>query len=325
MSIARLGLQVLALCGVSAALGACGGDRTLGAPAMPAGTFAGKQQAGSTAGYSGDLLYIAHSGHHRFHGLLSVLTFPQGKLVSTISITRFATGICSDTSGNVWLIVVDHNRRTAYEYAHGGTTPITTLRILHSWSGLSCAVDPASGNLAIITGDRRGRNFADIYPGARKGKPASYPIPFGPTACTYDDSGNLFVDGAVGSTIFFKLAELPKGAHEFTDITLNKAASWYPGGMQWDGKYLALVEPFRQQGPSIYRIKISGSSGDVVGVVHLDALWSGSPLAIGEGRAVGTADEGNVVAQWRYPAGGKRIKTVVQYQYGIAGVAISAK
>ncbi len=324
MSFARLGLA-LALCLVSAALDACGADRNLGASAMPAGTFAGKQRAGGTAGYSGDLLYIAHSGHHRFKGLLSVLTFPQGKLVSTIPITRFATGICSDTSGNVWVIVADDNRRTAYEYAHGGTTPIAKIHILHSWTGNACAIDPTSGNLAIITGDRLGRNFADIYAGAREGKPASYPIPFTPTACTYDDGGNLFVDGAEGSTIFFKLGELAKGANAFANVTLNKAASWYPGGLQWDGKYLALVEPFRQQGPSIYRIKISGSGGDVVAVVRLDTLWSGSPLAIGDGTAVATADEGNVVAQWRYPAGGKRIKTLVHYEYGVSGLAISVK
>ena len=324
MNFARLGL-IVALCLVSATLDACGADRNLGSSAIPSDTFAGKQRAGDTAGFSGDLLYIAHSGHHRFHGLLSVLTFPQGKLVSTIPIRRFATGICSDTSGNVWIIVADDNHRTAYEYAHGGTTPIATIHILHSRSGNACAIDPTSGNLAIITGDRLGRNFADVYAGAREGKPASYQIPFTPTACIYDDGGNLFVDGAHGSTIFFKLGELAKDANAFTNVTLNKAASWYPGGLQWDGKYLALVEPFRQQGPSIYRIKIAGSVGDVVGAVHLDTLWSGSPLAIGDGTAVATADEGNVVAQWRYPAGGKRIKTLVQYEYGVGGLAISVK
>jgi hypothetical protein len=324
VSFARLGLA-LALCLGSAALAACGADRNLGTSAMPGGTFAGKQRAGGIAGYSGDLLYIAHSGDHRFKGLLSVLTFPQGKLVSTIPIRRFATGICSDPSGNVWVIVADDNHRTAYEYAHGGTTPIAKIHILHSRSGNACAIDPTSGNLAIITGDRLGRNFADIYAGAREGNPATYPVPFTPTACSYDDAGNLFVDGAEGSTIFFRLAELAKAANTFTNVTLNKAASWYPGGLQWDGKYLALVEPFRQQGPSIYRIKISGSVGDVVGVVHLDTLWSGSPLAIGDGTAVATADEGNVVAQWRYPAGGPRIKTLVQYEYGVSGLTISVK
>ncbi|MGB8908260.1 MAG: hypothetical protein WCC84_05890 [Candidatus Cybelea sp.] len=73
-------------------------------------------------------LYVAHSGRHRFRGLLSVLTFPQGKLVSTIPITRFATGICS---GNVV---------AQWRYPAGGKRIKTVARYEYGVSGLAISV-----------------------------------------------------------------------------------------------------------------------------------------------------------------------------------------
>ena len=48
-------------------------------------------------------------------------TYPAGKLVGTLNAT--ARGLCSDTSGNVFLV----NEGGIGEYAHGGTSLINTL------------------------------------------------------------------------------------------------------------------------------------------------------------------------------------------------------
>jgi hypothetical protein len=307
-----LGLTILA---------ACGGEHNMGAEAVPAGSLAGKQQASGTAAYSTDLVYIAHGRQGRFSHGLSILTFPQGKPVLRIATAGFPTAVCSDASGNIWAVVGNPSRWTAYEYAHGGKTPIEKIGIPHPHLASGCAVDPTTGNLAIVVGFYCGSGqcaYVDIWAGARKGKPASYPIAFTPRACTYDDDGNLFVDGYIGSTVTFGLAELAKGANSFRNVTLNKTPYNYPGGMQWDGKYLALVDK-----PWIYRIKMSGQTGEVVGRVPIKKLFYLSPLVIRDGLVVATTSA-HAVALWPYPAGGRLTKTLAQYQSDAPGLAISA-
>ena len=54
-------------------------------------------------------------------------------------------GICSDTSGNVWIL--DYDTGYAYEYAHGATSPETTL--VDADSPLDCSAEASTGNLAV--------------------------------------------------------------------------------------------------------------------------------------------------------------------------------
>ncbi|MGA9419903.1 MAG: hypothetical protein WBV40_12195, partial [Candidatus Cybelea sp.] len=71
---------------------------------------------------SGDLIY-ATGYTSPGTGKTFMLTYPQGQLVGTIN--QSASGMCSDTDGNVYLLYMN----AAIEYAHGGTKPIRTLRI----------------------------------------------------------------------------------------------------------------------------------------------------------------------------------------------------
>ncbi len=308
-------------------LGGCAGQRS-NAPIIPTGAFV--SPAANAAARSGDLLYIAHNermenGHYR--GVLSFFTFPQGEAVQDVTTPGIVLAACSDASGNVWAIVSKQKRWNAYEYAHGGTMPIASIDIPPPRPVSGCAVDPTTGNFAVTTGAYQGSGHygkADVWVGGRNGKPARYTVPFTPTACAYDGAGNLFVDGWIGSTVFFDLAELAEGGNAFATVKLNKSPYLYPGGMAWDGRYLAIVDYAGRRTGNLWRIKISGSNGTVVGISDLERLYSFSVLAVKGGIAVGTTrNDGDAVALWRYPSGGKAIKTITQYAQPTHGVTIS--
>ena len=73
---------------------------------------------------SGDLLYVGSEEYGIF-----VLTFPQGKLVTQFEPPDSALplGMCSDQSGDVFVLAENNPEGLIYEYAHGGTSPIATL------------------------------------------------------------------------------------------------------------------------------------------------------------------------------------------------------
>jgi hypothetical protein len=260
--------------------------------------------------------------------VLSVLTFPGGKPVATINLPgSFATAACADTSGNVWVVVGhksgNHNEYTAYEYARGGTMPIAKILILRAGDlTTGCAVDPTTGNLAVLTGFYEGSGPAhvDVWAGAHDGKPKRYPIDFSPIACGYDASGNLFIDGYVGSTVFFELDELPASGNSVQHVTTTGLYE-YPGGVQWDGKYLGVVS-----GKVLYRFTVSGHVAHVAGKVDLAKVEYGTPIAIADGSiAANSGSYGRVLALWNYPAGGKPAKHLASFEYGARGLTVSAR
>jgi len=79
-----------------------------------------------------------------------VYSYPQGVLVGTLSL-HYPTGDCVDKAGNVWIDTVEPSGPPAIqEYAHGGTTPISTLYFPDDGDDpISCSVDRATGNLAL--------------------------------------------------------------------------------------------------------------------------------------------------------------------------------
>ena len=208
----------------------------------------GSQAVLPASSFGGDLLYVTNAkklGPNKYVGLIEVLTFPQGKPYATIHLHGFANGLCTDASGNVWAVAGEKHDWQAYEYAHGGTTPILRIRIknAHSYAE-GCAIDPGSGDLAVLTGAYEGsgiRSYAYIWKGAKPGKPASYPLTFTPAACAYDATGNLFIDGWIGSTVFFALDKLAKGSNAVMKVAIDKALYGYPGGVEWDGTYIDAV------------------------------------------------------------------------------------
>jgi hypothetical protein len=278
------------------------------------------------------LVYVAHLVKHRGHysGVVSILSL-QGKTMASITGYGYISGSCADAAGNVWVLNMRH-RWHVDEFAHGGTTPIAELRPPRRWSILSgCAVDPVSGDLAVVGANIDGAQYAIIWSGARSGKPAMYHVPFYAGEAAYDDAGDLFITGPAGGSIseyFFAFGELAKGSDQVARIQLDKKTG-HPGGVQWDGSYVVVGTTQERDRPRgcLYRVQVSGTTGKVVGVVFPHGFYPGlypSPLFVLHDHAVigvaGTYGDG--VWAWPYPAGGKPASQIASFKY-ITGLTIS--
>jgi hypothetical protein len=245
---------------------------------------------------SGALLYVVGIG-----GYVYLISYPQGLLVNTITDIDEPQGACSDKNGNVFITA--YRTENVLEYTHGGTSPIANLGD-YGYYPLGCAVDPTTGNLAVANQqsfNESGGNVA-IYANAQ-GKPTFYKT-YNSAWCAYDNAGDLFVVSTGGS-----LAELPAGSQSFKNISLSVSGQ----GIQWDGQYLALVNP---SSDVVYRITVSGSSGSVVDTVKFSGLIRslGYDFAL-DGSSIlmpFALKEGNFakIGVWKYPRGGKLGKTI---------------
>ncbi len=209
------------LCIALAAFSACN------SPQLPSQVPNAAYGVARTASSSGSLIYA--SGYSDTSGSqVFMLSYPQGQVVG--SIAQSTQGMCSDTNGNVYLLY----RNAAIEYAHGGTTPIKTLRIPGATT-YSCAVDPSSGDVAV-TFYCPPCDYQDlaIFPNG-SGPPVRYSAPAA-YSCTYDGQGDLFLAGGGSAGA---IVELPKGSQGFTTIGLTKRIPSV-GQIQWDGTDIAL-------------------------------------------------------------------------------------
>jgi hypothetical protein len=261
-----------------------------------------------------DLIYAGASDGRRVY----VMPYPQGRPVrgfappaGTISLQ----GLCVDTSGNVYVTSVSKSTGSGepeghvYEYAHGGTKILKTLNFYDA-RPFGCAVDPSSGTLAVSAGGLGSRSGTlETYPaGSGYGKTYySYQIN-NFYYCAYDGSGDLFVNGRGSGTQMY-LNELPSGKQQLSPITLTTYVSVSGmGQLQWDGTHLALED---LTAGAIYQLSLSGSQASVVGKTHLKG-WNGFGLSAIAGKNViaptGVSQTG--LGIWKYPAGGKAVKSL---------------
>jgi hypothetical protein len=252
---------------------------------------------------SEDLLYVANVY------TITVYSWPKGKLVGTLKNFYTPYGECVDKTGDVY--VTDGKFGKIYEYAHGGTTPIKTLND-PSFQAYGCAVDPTTGNLAVANysdnSDRVG-NVA-IYHKA-KGFPKSY-IGYNfyyYYYVGYDPKGNLYVDGQNDGGFNFEFGELRKGGGQINSILLAQNIAG-PGGIEWDGKYVALGD---SAGSVIYQYTFAGGKATLQGTTPLTG--AGDP--VGQfgiiGSSVVTPNQffsGSGVLVFPYPGGGAATKTI---------------
>jgi hypothetical protein len=304
-------LYALSSCVAAAMLAGCGGSQPpIGAPgAMPQTSGIATQADGGKSwtlpeALSDDLLYIANST------TVTVYSYPQGRLEGTLRHFYAPQGECVDARGNVF--ITNFGTGQTFEYKHGGTKRIETLKGPTA-GPIGCSVDPTTGNLAVSAFG----GIVAIYKNAH-GKPTEYTDPQIAKFywCTYDTVGDLFVDGQ-DSGSGFRFAELRKGSHAFTDITLNQPIGW-PAGVQWHGNRIAVGD---QNNPVIYEFKISGTSGSKVGTTplasHADIykqFWIEKQTLIlpneyvtGKGSRLKAHFEG---LYFKYPAGGTATKRI---------------
>ncbi len=259
---------------------------------------------------SENLLYVSS-----YYEYVNVYSYPKGKLVGTLTGFGILAEDCSDKLGNVWII--DNQYGKIYKYAHGGVTPISTLRP-PSGDPLSCAVSPRNGDLAVGTGTEE----LVIYPGG-KAMPIEYqdyPVE-GFFYCGYDPKGNLFIS-ALTSNYKFQFAELVKGAGSITNIALDQSIG-FPGGVAAKARQVAVGD---QQAGTIYEFQISGSSGTKVGTTPLSGASGALYQFLIDGRRVVAAvssQDASAVDFFDFPAGGAPIESITRNLQEPLGVAIS--
>lgn len=249
-----------------------------------------------------------------------VLAYPSGKLVGQIAVR--SQGACADPEGNVYFT----GPGAITEFAHAGTTPIATYPV--QGNAYACSVDPGSDNLAAVVFCASGcGDSVEVVRRSSGVAPTLYSDPELPSLlfCTYDDRGNIFVDGFKGSQ--FGIAELPRNATSFINFTLSRNIPTAEQ-IQWDGRYLAVETRIS---PEIDRIRVKGSKATIVNTIKLKGaghratqswIQNGKiavPTAVGH-RAVD-------VFVWSYPPRGQPIARIKNFLGGghqqVDGVAFS--
>jgi hypothetical protein len=262
-----------------------------------------------------DLLYVSDTETSDVY----VFSYPRGKLVQTLTGFADPAGECVDRGGDVF--ITNTGGSNILEYAHGGSTPISTLND-RGYFPIGCSVDPVTGNLAVtnFSTSNSGPGDVVVYKHA-KGKPTGN---FTDSAiatmllCSYDNAGNLFLDGlSQGSA--FEFAELRKGGTSLLNVKLNQSIQ-NAGGVEWDGTNVAVGD---QATNVVYRFAINGKKGTKVGSTPLSGATEVFQFWIDGSKLIGPNAYGADVGIWHYPAGGAAIRTIGGL-YAPLGAVVSA-
>jgi hypothetical protein len=269
------------------------------------------------------LLYISDSGNDA----VSIYSYPAGRPIATLGHLNQPSGLCADSAGDIW--VVETGSSKILKFAHGGSKPVATLSASGAQDLYSCAVDSVTGDLAVTDlGGSAGPGSVWVFVNA-SGQPKNYNSLHLRTVyfCGYDPQGNLFFDGVNGSYVF-QLVELPKGSSSTRSIALNGRVG-FPGGIEWDGTYVAIGDQAYQhrRKSAIYQVSVSGSTGTIHGTTVLagcDVLQFAISTAVVRERALLGAEAlgpdacENSVGFYSYPAGGAPQKILTGFQYPVA-------
>jgi hypothetical protein len=281
-----------------------------------------------------DLLYVSNIGLNT----VNVYSYPNDKQVGTLTADLSGPdGICVDNKNDIWVVnnsPVGSIPYNVVEYKHGGKTPIATLTGIIL--AIGCSVDPTTGDLAVTNYgiDSSGGGSVSIFAHA-KGTPKVYTDSEIPhfNFCGYDPKGNLYADGTDAGQNVFHFAELPKGKKTFKNITLKGGGIYYPGMVQWDGKYVAVGDQMAGGASYVAAIyQTTGAGGKIVHETPLDSggleeiigFWIQGSTVIGPNalEPASKYDKGSV-GFYKYPVGGKPTK-ILKKGFGMPqGSAIS--
>ena len=293
-----MSFRLCALLGfVAAVLTDCGSSQ-VGAPAGAA-VRVGRPRTSAPQ----SLLYITDLGVNDVY----VYSYPDGTLIDTLTGFNSPVRDCSDALGNVY--ITNTESEEILEYAHGGEEPIATFKD-PGYLPWDCSTDPTTGALAATAygTSPSNRGSVAIFAG-NSDLPKLYQAR-GVQAylfCAYDGQGNLFVDGLDGRYNFV-LIELRKGATKFDRIAIREHFAGL-GGLQWDGRYLAIGDG----SSAIYDFAIKGKKARrthvvaLKGAIDVAQFWiNGATLIAPDGPNGANHDAG----LWKYPKGGKPIKLI---------------
>jgi hypothetical protein len=256
--------------------------------------------------------------------LVYMISLPTGKLVGKLTGFNQPINDCADTAGNVY--IVDSQDHQVRAYKHGSKSAFRVLSVGENIP-IGCALDPTTGNLAVASCCGRNHGSVAVFANA-KGSPKYYVDPSYDDyqTCTYDGSGNLFVNAVSGVSSNFNVVELPRGKGTFVTVTLRPPVYGAPS-LAWDGSSLAIAD---DKPAAIYQYAINGTSGVRT---HTTKLSGGKPFFTFYVRSNGkirtlyaTMDDNNVLSinVYKYPQGGKAL----QKFYDVVdpfGVTVSTK
>ncbi len=331
MRIDHLARCTINMCAALIIFSGCGGARNATLPSAGADQANTKSRQPSRAwmdpsASSQNLLYISSNDR----GNVYAYTYPQGKLVGTLTGFISPFGECTDAAGDVFIVAYSAPSMTSstiYEYAHGGSNPIAMLSDPNVAFG--CAVDQSTGNLAAS-----GAGIA-IFAHA-SGTPKLYHGSVPLYYCSYDQRGNLFVSG-VNSQYGNQAAlyRFPKGGHDLEQIRLNAkiyTPTFEGPPLQWTGKYLTVSSNPLDKPITVYRLRISGSNATVAGTTTLTPkrriyefgmTWVQGKSVIGFDPYKRGYDNADF---WPYPKGGlpkQAIRKVGDIKQQLWGVTVS--
>jgi hypothetical protein len=340
-TLTRSALSIGAAVGL---LTGCGGSQPpIGAPGTipySRAIVAHAERGGSwmLPGTSGqDLLYVSSSD-----GNVRAYTYPNGKLVGTLSGFTAPGGECVDAAGDVFITAFSSPTSTSssiYEYARGGSTPIAILS--DPGHALGCSIDSTSGDLAVANiydpsnPYNIGYGSVAVYQAAQGTPTMYYPSGFGIILCGYDDKGNLYLTVSGSQPNVAQLARLVKGNSSIKPLSLSTTiygTGEFPPFVQWDGKHMTVSSNKGFGTPvSVYHLSISGTKAKVIGTTTLESTKDrhGGQSWIDGKRIVGIAyvKGWGEVALWPYPQGGqprREIKHILGRSQGfLAGVTVS--
>jgi hypothetical protein len=245
---------------------------------------------------------------------IAAYTLPGLKSVYSISGLAGPQGMCT-VGKHFW--VANSGADDLLEFSYHGTRSIKTLSVAGTPLA-SCAVDPTTGNVAAGT-----LYGADVFIWKHaKGSPMPYVVP---SPCEsvyfagYDNSESLFAD-CIDTSGHGGLYELPKGNGMFERLAVNQSIG-FPGGVQWDGKYLAVGD--QTSGPNvIYRFSCAGSTCTNEGTVSLEGTvdcvqaWIHKAIVVCDDYFTGDA------YLWHYPTGGSPFESITGVGSAIASVIV---
>jgi len=250
-------------------LAGCGGSQLFGSSGRPVSPAVRAWMAPG-AKKQPSLLYVSNDGT----ASVTVYTYLDGAgliLVGTLTGFSRPKGMCTDRAGDVW--VVDEGTRKLYEYAHGGATPIFTIRETGSSEPIACAVDPNTGDLAVANQFPNAHYYEQgnvklYHPGSHTG--TKYSMGFMQVEfLAFDNHDNLFVDGLPTDPYGYgngPLVEIPSGGKALVNLTVNGGELDSPRAIQWINPTLLVGD---REGNSLfaYKLFVSGSVATVVGTL----------------------------------------------------------
>jgi hypothetical protein len=253
-----------------------------------------------------DLIYVVETESNIY-----IYSYPRGRIEGVIGDLAEASAECVDKSGDVF--VADYLDHVVLEYRHGAISPTRTYDD-EGYNPDGCSIDPTTGDLAVanshaVSSSSSGNIAIYKPPGKKPVAQLSDPHIASMRSCTYDASGNLYVDGLEGSNFAFGV--LRSGHHFILGVALTPTV-YEPGEIHWDGKHLAVAD----RGSNTidrYAMSASSRSGKEVGTTVLDdgsieSFWVQPPNVL-------TAESTTALGIWRYPGGGAPFKSIVSDYY----------